>query len=407
VTYGERRLKKANLLQQIQRWEDYGTLEPSVTQAIRDLLSHPERLDLSDQFFVLYGAGSAMGPYRTLMEMGAHVLAVDIDRPAVWRHLIKKAKRSAGTLYFPMRQRQDSTSSRVLSASAGCNLMSEAIEIAHWIDDTLQSLPTPPSVVTVGSYVYLDGEKHVRLVMSCDAITNYLTRRSNRVVRWAFLCTPTDCHPIPMEAREASQQAYAAHSPSNLVLSPLRVISRGRWLHPNMHCEPVKSSNEQVYAMINAIVRRQGPNYIFAKRIQHWRTIVALHSPRQLVSANVAPSTATSSVVNQRSFAWAYDGMPFFPPMEIFQQNTSSQLMAALLIADITRAEEPSYENPLEIFRDEAVHGGIWRMAYTMDSIAEPSAAIHFIKVAAASPWMKAALFGLSAAGGYRLYSRL
>ena len=40
----------------------------------------------------------------------------------------------------------------------------------------------------------------------------------------------------------------------------------------------------------------------------------------QVVSTNIAPSTATASVVHNASFAAAYGGMHKFKPMEIFMQ---------------------------------------------------------------------------------------
>lgn len=87
----------------------------------------------------------------------------------------------------------------------------------------------------------------------------------------------------------------------------------------------------------------QGPNYALAKRLQHWRAIIA-RSKGHVVSSNVAPATATVSVVNNRQFAWAYGGMSNFKPMEVFQQETSNAVMAGLLIYDIRN--ETSYANP-------------------------------------------------------------
>ena len=46
--------------------------------------NQPCRMDLSDKYFVLLGAGSAMGPFITLMKLGANVIAIDINRAPVW-----------------------------------------------------------------------------------------------------------------------------------------------------------------------------------------------------------------------------------------------------------------------------------------------------------------------------------
>ena len=63
-----------------------------------------------------------------------------------------------------------------------------------------------------------------------------------------------------------------------------------------------------------------------AKRLQHWRAMVAYNNGHR-VSSNIAPSTATLSVVSNRTFGWAYGGMPYFPPYEIFQQETTNAIM--------------------------------------------------------------------------------
>ena len=54
-------------------------------------------------------------------------------------------------------------------------------------------------------------------------------------------------------------------------------------------------------------VKEQGPNYCLAKRLQHWRAVLCRASGC-VVSSNVAPATATASVVSNKSFALAYKG---------------------------------------------------------------------------------------------------
>ena len=56
-----------------------------------------------------------------------------------------------------------------------------------------------------------------------------------------------------------------------------------------------------------------GPNYALAKRMQHWRAMIAFDAGCT-VSSNVAPSTATISVTSNKMFARAYIGMPYFKP---------------------------------------------------------------------------------------------
>merc|ERR1740121_798322 len=77
---------------------------------------------------------------------------------------------------------------------------------------------------------------------------------------------------------------------------------------------------------MDAIVTDQGPNYILAKRMQHWRAMVA-RADGHAASSNVSPSTATSSVTSNASFAAAYGGMHIFPPMEVIYQELSLGIM--------------------------------------------------------------------------------
>lgn len=138
------------------------------------------------------------------------------------------------------------------------------------------------------------------------------------------------------------------------------------------------------FYLVDGIVGRQGPNYALAKRIQHWRAVVAREADKVNVSSNIAPSTATVSVTSNKLFALAYQGFHFFKPLEVFQQETSNAVMAAVLIHDIRNPKVLSnpknkLRNPLELFTYGALHGGVWRMAYKIDSIGEPAAVLHLL----------------------------
>lgn len=170
-----------------------------------------------------------------------------------------------------------------------------------------------------------------------------------------------------------------------LVLKPLRLLTPRNMLAKNVQ-PTVKAQDGKEFAYVDGLVVAQGPNYALAKRMQHWRAIVA-RSEGCVVSSNIAPSTATASVVHNRQFAWAYDGMPFFKPLEIFQQETSNAVMSALLIHDVRNKDSVSHpsrklDNPLELFKENSFHGGIWRCGYTVGSIGEVSVLVHFAKVA-------------------------
>jgi very-long-chain (3R)-3-hydroxyacyl-CoA dehydratase len=144
----------------------------------------------------------------------------------------------------------------------------------------------------------------------------------------------------------------------------------------------VMAANGEQFYVCDAIVTDQGPNYILAKRLQHWRAMVVRANAaarsttglQAVVSSNVAPSTATLSVVSNKSFALAYQGMHHFRPVEVFQQETSSAVMALLLIHDVCNdhsAANPAtpLRHPLTLFTATSFHGGAWRCAYKFGSI--------------------------------------
>jgi hypothetical protein len=150
--------------------------------------------------------------------------------------------------------------------------------------------------------------------------------------------------------------------------------------------------------VIDCIVPEQGPNYILAKRLQHWRAIVS-RDKGCTVSSNVAPSTATASVLSNVLFALGYKGMSSFRPMEITYQETSNSVMASLLIRDIrdpTSAANPDtpLKNPLSLFTDGAWHGGCWRTGYKFASLGAPALIGYVFSAFVIAPYLL----------GYNLY---
>mmetsp|Transcript_1300 Transcript_1300/g.2391 ORF Transcript_1300/g.2391 Transcript_1300/m.2391 type:complete len:533 (-) Transcript_1300:30-1628(-) len=381
VPYGNGTLSGPALRGQLSRWARYGTIEKSAADAIRSLSEKPDWLDLRGKYFVLLGAGSAMGPLPMLLALGATVVAIDLDRTAIWQRLIELARKSPGKLIFPVKKpfSELSNDDSSLYANSGCNLFTDTPEILDWLVGV-----APGEQLVVGSYAYLDGAKHVQVSLAMDAIiSGLIAKRGKKEIMVASLCTPTDCFVVP-------QEAYAAQL-ENLKSAPVadkafNTLSGGKWCVKNAR-RPVKASNSSAeYYICDEIARPQGPNYTLAKRIQIWRSIVAREDFGCSVSANVAPATATQSVVHAKTFAWVYSGLSHFPPMEIFQQDTSNAVMGALLVYDVmcpSSVAHPSakkLDNPLLLFSENAFHGGMWRMAFKMDSIGEVAALVHWTR---------------------------
>eukprot|EP00004_Rigifila_ramosa_P026569 TRINITY_DN832_c0_g1_i1.p1 TRINITY_DN832_c0_g1~~TRINITY_DN832_c0_g1_i1.p1 ORF type:complete len:530 (-),score=132.65 TRINITY_DN832_c0_g1_i1:363-1910(-) len=370
VPYKDRVLRGEELKAQIDRWVRRGTIEPQCGEALKKVVDNPSWLDLSNRYFVLLGAGSAMGPLLVLLELGANVIAVDLDRSNIWERLIGLARKSCGTLTFPLKVAQSTLSNDTdLFKNAGSNLTSQTPEILDWLKTV-----HPDKDLVVGGYAYLDGEMHVRVSLASDAIMQGLCKARPSTML-AFLNTPTQAFIITREANAAARQNHAALTLVNLVLMPLRLIGSKRFVVKNA-LPPVKTDRGDESYVVDGLVVAQGPNYALAKCLQHWRAVVAV-SQGLRVSSNIAPSTATAWVVHTRQFAWAYGGFHHFKPMEIFQQETSNAVMAALLLNDVN-SEKRKFDNPWELFQVAPFHGGVWRGAYKMTSIGEVSAALYF-----------------------------
>jgi hypothetical protein len=396
IPYKGKLLSGQALKDQVQKWVDYGTIEPTAGSAIQNCVDNPGWLDLSGRYFVLLGAGSAMGPFLVLMALGANVVAVDLDRSGIWKRLVSIAKASPGSLTFPMTKAQkDCKDDDALCNVSGCNLFTQAPLIRDWL---LNLYPGKP--FTVGSYAYLNGALHVQVSLAMDAICRDLSEKRPGT-SLAYLCTPTDLHLIPKEAHDASLEHYSNFSKKPYCIL-MNLLSGGKFLRKNAR-KPMSGEGGDYY-VVNGISVAQGPNYALAKRMQHWRAIVARNNGC-IVSSNIAPSTSTASVVQNRTFAWAYEGMPYFKPYEIFAPETSNAVMSAILFSDLKDESSNAnpakkINNPNQLFEYGSFHGGTWRCAYEVDSIGEASVLLYFSRVATPYVGMAAAV-GAAVAAKY------
>lgn len=384
VPYKGQELTGPTLKKQLQKWSKYGTMEPDAAMTIGSLATG--NLDLSGKNFVLIGAGSAMGPFTKLLEHGATVICIDIpgawgERPAaMWQRIFDTARRSSGRILFPLSVPQDQCPTDAdLFKKIGCNLTEQPAQILNWLSTIL-----PGESLTVGNYTYLDGDMHVKLSLAADGILQGLTQNRPKT-SIAFLCTPTDIHVTTDAAYSAATANYGFHA-GRILEGLVQLLSMGKLLQKNA-LPPVKCDGGRTLKLVDGLSVAQGPNYAIAKRLQHWRAMVT-YEAGLTVSTHIAPSTATISVVSNRTFGWAYGGMPYFKPYEIFQQDTTNALMAAVLAANITlpdsksnpaNREKNQIVNVLELFKFNSVHGGMWRAGYKADSIGEMSVIIHFL----------------------------
>lgn len=358
VPYRGARLRGDDLARQLDAWVRSGVIEESCALAVGRVAAHPDWLDLSDHRFVLLGAAAEMGPLEALCSWGADVVAVDLDRGAVWERILGLARAGSGRLRFPER-----------GGKAGADLLADTPEIAAW----LRELDGP---LVIGTYAYADGSTFLKLAGALDAIT-VTTQRDRDDVSIAYLATPTDVFAVPAEIVERSRTR-----PTSPFGRAARALTRSKTFAAN-YPTTVDGEDGRTWGIADALVPQQGPNYALAKMSQRWRAITA-REEGTLASANVAPATRTRSVVKNKVLAAAYRGAHAFG-VEVFEPETSRALMAALLVHDLRAPEaaarpDTALGHPYDLFVDGAAHGGLWTAAYAPRSVLPLAAALGAVK---------------------------
>ncbi|MFN8169896.1 MAG: hypothetical protein U0S36_14105 [Candidatus Nanopelagicales bacterium] len=369
LPYRGRRLDGADVRRRLDAWVHEGIVERGLATSVHTVLDHPEWLDLSDVTVVVLGAGAEMGPLRSLLRWGAHVVAVDLPRPEIWQRVIAVARATSGRLTVPVPIDAEPVDDEWLAAVAGVDLIRGLPEVHTW----LAGVEGP---FTLGTYTYADGAMHVRVALAADALGQALTARRDDV-GLAFLATPTDVYAAPQSAVDESRRRWEARGLSGLAQAPLRVVGRFQPNYPD-----TLDTDHGPVGIADCLVPQQGPSYALAKRLQRWR---ATQSRRDGVwaSLNIAPATRTRSVVKNRALAAAYAGAHRFG-VEVFEPSTSNTLMAALLVHDLRSSESPApasadVGHPDLAWARQAAHGGLWRSAYAPRSVLGIAAALGMV----------------------------
>jgi hypothetical protein len=320
-----------------------------------------------------------MGPFHVLKELGANIVALDIDRPQIWKRLIDEVYyNSHATITFPMSEPYTGQTGKDLYTKCGANIIRETPKCRNWIRDTVPEV-AKGGPVTIGAYAYLDGELHVRVNLACDAIMNGLAESYGYdKTNLHFLPTPTDAYIIQDNVDQAVKNNVAT-APS--WCKNLEVLGSLGKMVP-MVTMPVKNDDGHIMHLSDSLMGTQGPNYALAKRLQQWRAIIS-RSKGSTVAYSIAPATATASVLSNKMFAAAYGGAHLWEPVEVFYQELSNAVMGILLIHDVRNPESSARPhvnkdmNPMLWLSSKAFHGGFMRCAYKFTSIAEISAAIY------------------------------
>jgi hypothetical protein len=351
IPYHGHLLTGDELQRQLDRWVADGVIERSCAEALRLVAANPDWLDASDLTLALVGAGAEMGPLPALTRWGAKVLAIDVRHSDIWDRIRGFAQAGCGMVHMPV----DSTKRGTL----GADLLTETPEIRAWLDGFAEPL-------VIGNYAYADGAAFVRVAVAADALVDDLVRtRPDTTI--AYLASPTDVFAVPGELIDGH---HVRGRRGRLMRLPLRTASAGRLFTPNYR-RVVEGEDGRRYGLADSVIPQQGPNYALAKRLQRWRAVLSRQSV--VTSANVAPATRTRSVMKNRILAAAYNGASSFG-VEVFDVETSNTMMAALLIHDLRNpqaAASPSapLAHPLDLFVEQAAHGGLWRLPYEPRSV--------------------------------------
>jgi len=383
VPYAGKLLLGTELQAQLKMWSEFGCAEPAAMDAIAAVAAHTDWLDLRGRTFIVLGATSAMGPLSHLLQWGATVIAVARRRCSTWENLIKQARSSAGTLVFPVNSKFDpSLSDAELAQAGGADLLVDTPEIAAWLKQAVSEAASKGSKsITLGVYTYLDGDAHVRVSLACDAIIQQVIAAAGQScnLSLAYLQTPSLTYPISAAAHAASLQAYQD--------SKLKVLGLPGNARKSCASVQVKASEQLKEGLLSEVsakgpryihdglIALQGPNYALAKTMQLWRALLGRNCDGLLVSSNVGPATRTASMVagnnkNAGAVAASLDGMSHFPPMIVFESDTVTACMSALLVHDVCNPEAScrprrtlqDMEHPWDLLSEQAFHGGTFRL---------------------------------------------
>lgn len=365
VNHKRKDLQGTSLRHQIGAWIEAGIIEAEHGYDVLSIVDDESSRNLVGKTFILLGAGSEVGPLKTLLSLGARVIAIARAKPDNWKRLIAMAQETAGSLVIPCKHNPDNMNHEQIANVAGADLLTQAPEIAYWLNEF-------QGPMTLGSYAYLDGAKHVQVVMAMDAIAQYLMARRNDIAL-SYLLTPSDVYSIPKPIAKHGRNRFQNQSLLGLIKRFTYRLSAGHLYAPSIG-EDIKDDKGRRLAILDNLVNQQGPNYVLAKHIQRWRAISSSkHNIK--VSCNVAPASSTESVISNQFFAAAIWGSESFG-VEVFSPDTVNTLMTMQMLSDLK--QDAPQKRGEALFVSGANHGGAWRIGYCFRSLLVPSLIVGF-----------------------------
>ena len=419
---------------QLIAWAKYGCIEPSVISSTAKIACAPDATSFArseDTIFVLLGATAELGPFDLLSQLGANIAVV--SRPGYLSKLQKLVYdamyKTDSVLYLPVRPREYIDRSRHLKDEyirlshsyngldiddnledeidrAGADIIIDLPEIVEWIltlgeckcakckttgRKNESSLPTDTEepiskcqrkrLVIVNLASLLSPEDQVLVCAGMDMICEEVCKR-RKDTSLCYYISPNTAHLV---SEEASQESERRNREAPLWQKMLRATNiafrpQGSWLRlPNTGLR-----------VCNGIAGYKGHYYTLAKQSQIWRAMLA-RSDHHVVSANVGPSSRTDSMITSKFIRLALEGMQVVEPLVTFDVLPAKTLMAALMLYDLnfpnsTANPSVKLEHPMSMFLENAVHGGVWRCPYTVDSMGRVSYVVGHFKTPGKPP---------------------
>jgi len=260
VPYRGQRLSGDRLRRQADAWVAGGGAEPSFAAAVHALVDEPAMLDVSDRAFALLGAGAELGPLEPLMQWGGHVLAVDVPQPRVWERVLATARAGSGTLTAPES-----------AGTLGVDLLTQTPEVAAFLRTGADGMP-----LTVGSYAYADGARHVQVVHASDALVELLLAERPDT-SYAELATPTDAFAVPPEVVADARRRQVGGRAARAMRDAMQ---RGfdNALVPDLLGNIAETASSNIFMVKDGVVMTPAPNGSFLNGITRQRVIDLLRA---------------------------------------------------------------------------------------------------------------------------------
>ena len=331
--------------------------EAGIREQLRDL----DASTINQHLLIGLAGGAEYSPARVWLDWGGRVAIVARARPELWSELISRARASAGTLLVPVLKSKSGhlnlqeISDSDLAKVAGLDLVEDVEAISGWLSMLAR---TESGDLILGSFAYAPGVKHIQVQAAQHALARVITESlpKNRVTL-TWLATPTDSYAVSSDFVADINDRFK----TRLLKTKIRDLVFGVRKHQP---DVFTTANGKKYALIDSTSVLQGPSYALAKRLQRWMAYQQVLAGRN-VAYLVSPPAKTHSVLDTRILRATYAGAPHFGLVP-FDVNRAVELSAGLLLASVN---SPKRQSPRSCYQDLAVHGGLWRLIYSPETV--------------------------------------